>query len=179
MYSAVYTISLYFKDMAGTCGVCNKGVRNNQKHVSCDWCQNCFHGACLKVSTETLNVYLNADLKIPWTCDNCRAKLQNLEKDNQRILKENNDLKMNNAALLERVCGIENELKKMKQAIKAEIISELRSELTTDPTSAVPPSQATLSEQISEVLREERDKERRKANLCVFGLPRQRSIPMM
>ena len=82
-------------------------------------------------------------------------------------------LKKTNEDLLSRLNSLENQLRNIKDEIKNEIITELRSNFNnaTDQPSPDDINSRDIRGQIHSVMHEDRERERRKLNLCIRNFP--------
>lgn len=133
------------------CSKCTNVVSNNDKGIQCELCQRWFHAPCASISARNLDVI--AKLKnVHWFCDLCDSESLMDE------LKDFRDFRSQHKKLSEDLDELARLAKRNEDAI-----ADLQRKITHDGND-------NLHGKIVEIVREERDMERRKFNLCVFGL---------
>ena len=86
--------------------------------------------------------------------------------ENQKLTKENKDLKKVNSDLLSRLNFLENQMREIKSEIISEVLQEVQNKQTHSENNSF-----SLRGEICSCLREERIRESRKLNLCIHNLP--------
>ena len=162
--------------MPGPC-LCGKPVRANQKSLACIACDVKYHQTCLVIDANVLKALSEANIP-PWTCKNCILSFKNLINENSKLAEENCALKKNNESLLQRIDSFEKKLTDMKNDIKNEILSELKQNIPSNPTqglsvnNVVPiASNEEIRKEIHMAMIEDREREKRRLNLCIRNLP--------
>ena len=103
-----------------------------------------------------------------WICEKCRTSLKRLHVENSNLLRENSELKKSNDELKSRINDVESQLRTLKDDIKNEILQEIQPmNLSVQERN----SNSDIKTQIFSCLKEERDRENRKLNLCIHNFP--------
>ena len=126
------------------CGSCKQVLNSGENHLKCGLCDSFFHIRCEGVSVTNYNA-LNKIKNLHWFCNGC---------NHDGIMKELKDLKNLKLQL--------TELDKKVEILTSKV-----------NTSSGNGDQRNLlkREDVVEIIREEREIEKRKNNLCIFNLP--------
>ena len=160
--------------MSINCPKCTKLIRKNQNSITCYFCENSFHLICENVSTELYNLILTEKNTIFWDCSHCRDESKELRNQNKELQVENLSLKTDNKSLKNSIYALESNEKHLKETLKNEILSEIRETVAVEIQemyrNTAENSPKDIKDQISEALKEERDREKRQGNLCIRGM---------
>ena len=55
------------------CGECSRAVRNSQKSIACDLCNNWYHSECVTMGDQVFDCYAE-DENLEWICSQCALK---------------------------------------------------------------------------------------------------------
>ena len=142
--------------MSDVCSNCRKKFAVKVKPFNCCMCEAAFHPNCAGFP-ETTKPEVIEILKDSWACSKCKSEFVELKNENLRLLNENRELK-------NRMDRFESQLQTIKGDLKNEIVSELSASGTA--SSGVP-----LREEIFACIREERERDLKKMNICISNLP--------
>ena len=131
-----------------TCGSCSNGIQQADKILKCNLCEISFHISCINLSPT--NFMIISKLKnFRWLCNTCNK---------DEIFKELREMQL----VKNKIIAIEETLEILKQ--------QMETRQTVSPVLGTP-SPALERDNMVDLIREERDIEKRKLNLCVFNLP--------
>ena len=148
--------------MTDSCQKCKKRV-GERTGIKCELCEDLFHVNCTDLNVEQQRSF--ATCKFPYTCLTCKNLFVALKTQNSELTNKVSLLKNNNASLQTRVGMMEEQFERLKRDIKNEILTEMRQQ----PNSTAPQI-SSISEQVQAMVTEERDREKRKLNLCIFNM---------
>ena len=170
------------------CPVCQNSVREEDKGLNCDECQQWWHSSCCNISEEKYE-WLAEDDNILFVCDHCKVKRNEDEEyiSNSALMRKMNDMmetmkgvinkydKMaaSNLDLSDRVSKIENEIKTKSTGASKESIHEIvdeRMRNIVDREIGESLNRA-ISQKVEEVNSESREQEARRLNLIWVNLP--------
>ena len=155
--------------MTNSCKSCDGKIdrTKSNKGIACESCRNHFHVACIANLSSAFQQFLvNNDFK-SWTCNQCKLNIRSLSEENERLKTANSQLVQENESLRRRLENLENQFSTFKTGLKQEILRELKSD--SPPQPAI--QSQSLNEQVLACIREEKDRERRRLNLCLRNLP--------
>ena len=155
--------------MTNSCKSCDGKIERTKsnKGIACESCRNHFHVACIaNISSAFQQFLVNNDFK-SWTCNQCKLNIRSLSEENERLKTANSQLVQENESLRRRLENLENQFSTFKTELKQEILRELKSDSPPQPTIQSQP----LNEQVLACIREEKDRERRRLNLCLRNVP--------
>ena len=151
-----------------TCKVCNVKTNRNNKGTTCEFCGIHVHVACINgIENDFKQALLKFD-QVKWTCTSCKQKFKSLLSENDRLKAENSTLKLENESLRRRFDNLETQFSNFKTEFKSEILQELRNNPSTPPTAD---QSQSINDQVLACLREERDRDRKRLNLCLRNFP--------
>ena len=127
------------------CTKCKHPTNSEERIMKCGLCDSVFHILCIGMSVTTFNS-LNKMKNVHWFCDNCNQ-------DN--VLTELKELK-----------NLKKQISELNK--KFEILSSKVNSCTNDVNRR---SENMNRDNIVEIIREEREIEKRQNNLCIFNLP--------
>ena len=55
------------------CGECSSAVKNSQKSIACDLCNNWYHSECVSMGDQVFDCYAE-DENLEWICSQCALK---------------------------------------------------------------------------------------------------------
>ena len=148
--------------MSAICFKCKAKTNKNSKTIYCELCKHSYHSRCTSLSEELYRIFLN-NKDITWTCDECKIELRATREKYNEVLKENSILKSENSTLKSRLTALENTLKDLKSELKQEILEELNQGREVGNSS--------LYEDVASCIREERERTKRRLNLCIRNFP--------
>ena len=153
--------------MPPKCVKCTGNVNKNHKSIKCEFCEASYHHTCTFLSDVMYTAMCQSNTTT-WMCDPCKVEFKNVHKENGRLIDENELLKNDNENLKTRLNVVEEQVKNMKNVIKNEILQELKL-----PSEHVSP--ALMHDEILSCMREEKEREKRKLNLCIKNFPEEAS----
>lgn len=105
------------KQTAEECGGCKRPVRDRDRILECEVCEQWFHIGCEKVTVPQYDFLIQKENKTtPWSCKQCRGNLKHYAKRMNRILAENCELK-------ERIEELQEGALVVKEQIKEEVLT--------------------------------------------------------
>jgi len=121
------------KEEAGSvCDACREEVKENQSGIMCDLCDGWFHSSCLKLSKKVLDFYRMNPKSATWVCYLCKEGNKRMRDRVDMLKTENAQLKDVNSQLMRRLNEVENMVRRIRDDIKAEVLTEIRQELSGD-----------------------------------------------
>lgn len=127
--------------MASICLHCNVNIDKSDSYYYCDGCQKPIHESCSGLSASEVRCLQLKKRVMKFYCDQCNAGLSSLP------------------SLVESIRVLRSELAEVKKTI------------STMPAVASAPSGMDTGELVDRVLREYKERENRKVNAVIFGLP--------
>ena len=154
--------------MTNKCNSCDGKIdRKNKGNLTCEFCGNTFHVTCITSISSTFQHFLSNNEFKSWTCDQCKLNFRSLSKENERLKTTNSQLVQENESLRRRLENLETQFSTFKTELKQEILREIKSESPPQPAN----QSQSLNEQVLACIREEKDREKRRLNLCLRNLP--------
>ena len=154
--------------MIDSCKVCSAKPLRTNKGISCQICGQVFHVACIDNIDSAFRNFLSKNDFNSWKCNLCEENFRTLNNENIRLNRENSRLANENEQLRRRLDDLETQFSSIKNELKREILEELRNDSPTPPPNI---NNASLNEQVLACLREEKDRDKRRLNLCLRNFP--------
>ena len=128
-----------------SCKQCRNAISDSDKSMKCDLCEAVFHIQCIGISATNYTV-MSKSKNLHWFCDSC-----------------NHDQVMNEI----------KELRNFKSQISKlnEKMDNLAAKVDRNETSDFQQNVGMQREDIVDIIREEREIEKRNASLCLFNFP--------
>ncbi len=157
-----------------TCGLCKKQFGDPEdKLIECDRCKLFFCTKCLKMSDQTYAALCQAASVSHWFCLSCEQPALHAIRDDREIEEK---CKAYFEEMNKRVEVLENEMpKKADKAVVDQLCSDINN-LKTEMQGAHS-DVSTLSDRLELIRKENEEKEKRKNNIVVHGLPEKENIP--
>ena len=127
-----------------TCPGCNIEAKDDEKCMCCDFCEEWFHIGCIDMSEDVYDVIFAENKRVPgiqWYCSKCHSKTK-------EALEKYSALEKQTKSLREDVDKVKIDVAEVKGIIKN-----------------------TIRHEIHQNMDEMKERESRKMNLIVFGLP--------
>ena len=154
--------------MSETCKSCTSKLSRHYKGITCQVCSDNYHVNCIDNLSPAHKTFLSSNDTNPWTCSKCLESLKSLNEENLRLKNENSRLVADNQQLRNRLDTLETQFSAFKSELKQEILQELRNNLPSPPTNNI---SQPLNEQVLACLREEKERDKRRLNLCLRNMP--------
>ena len=151
-----------------TCKSCSSKTSRIKKGVSCQLCGEVYHVDCIVSLSPAHKTFLSNNNISTWTCAQCLGNLKSLNEENARLREENSRLVAENLHLRNRLENLEAQFSSFKSELKQDILQELRRESPPLPVNSVSQS---LNEQVLACIREEKERDKRRLNLCLRNVP--------
>ena len=151
--------------MTSECAKCKSRVNErNSTILTCALCLCKYHLNCTDVDA-TQKQAITGSVSV-YACSTCKNTFTELKRANERLLSENERAKEANKQLFARLEKFEENNRTLKNEIKQEILNEIR------PVNSSPDSnQRSMQEEVTYAMREQREQEKRKNNLCIQNFP--------
>lgn len=171
------------------CGGCKKVVGEKQRGIECDVCGVWYHVKCGGLTPRDYDFFSGGE-ETWWACGACKRKIKSDDVRMKELEDENNNLRVENSRLVEKIDEIKGMIREMKVEIKREIKEEIRSgmkeeitkeiklELQEGTQSGVAGMEKGSQEKVMsdirrdvlEKMREEDEKRRRECNVVIHGI---------
>ena len=137
------------------CNNCNKDVVSNDRALSCSICDKWFHIKCERVPVADYDFLQKSDDSIQWVCKGCKGA-------SQKICKMLTLMHTRQDKIETEVVGLANSLKNCNERINSvdKNLSQLNENLPK-----------MVSQQISQIIDDKSEEEKREANVIIFGIP--------
>ena len=168
--------------MSSKCSKCTGPVNAKVRGIKCLVCEKCFHKKCLFLPETSFEAFYQ-DAKTTqvstWLCEDCQDQVKELNTKNAALVAENLTLKKDNETLKTRLNSLEGQVNSLKADIICEVLNEIRSapQLNTEnPDHAMfqpisLSSSENMRKEIYSVMHEDREREKKKLNLCIRNFP--------
>ena len=183
------------KETLESCRDCECEIKSGTKALSCNFCHKWVCTKCLEVPDELYEILVqNPKSLLLVPCKACSGQISSLQemRDTLSDVKSNQDgTKKQLESLSKKMVSLKKDLQKtVTDLVKAEVGSQLGSKLEdmeerwqlqmqekleNHESKAAPLNQDQIKDLVKEAFREERLKEKRKANLMMFNLPERSS----
>ena len=138
----------------GDCSKCKKVIEESHKTMKCGLCTMVFHSACVGIPVKSFDI-LSKLKSVHWFCSTC---------DGGNILDELRDFR----DFRSQHAKLTSEL-----SVFADRLQSIETQLQSPSSNSRPLSDEPILTQacVASIIRNEMEAEKRKNNLCVFGLP--------
>ena len=151
------------------CGTCKNIVKVNEKAMACNICKDWFHTKCEGVRDELYDVLTQNNLTaIHWFCTNCNKVANGIMTNIAKVLKTQEEIKNDIQAVkvdvsknVQDISNLEGSMASCTENVKQ----------NTDDITSMASDLKQLSTQISDIISEPPEYEKRKMNTIISGLP--------
>jgi len=133
-----------------------------QPRIECDFCDCWYHADCTEMSAEAFDVLVEIANETGWVCRGCRSTtrmtLKAIQASQAKLVEEIASLAASNVSLLNRVAQLE-ELVKRPKVLPSAVTEQLKAD-------------------VAKAVRDDaQEKERRRNNIIVTGIPPEHGVP--